>query len=125
MRDDAVRSALAQQQRQDVDRMLRARLHPRQDIEVARAADAQATMLRRNSNVQARLQLLEAEHRARILPEERQERGRILWEAGWAKRRRELDTLETRCRVALLGVYWERIDETSRWAVAMVQMDAK
>ena len=49
MRDEAGRSALAQQQRQGVDRMLRSGLRARQDIEVARVADAQATKLRRNA----------------------------------------------------------------------------
>ena len=60
------------------------------------------TMPRRSSNLQARPQLLEADHRATILPEEWQERCRVLWEAGWAKRQREMSGWETRCRVALL-----------------------
>ena len=26
-----------------------------------------------------------------------------------------------RCRIALLGIYWERVEELGRWAVATVQ----
>ena len=58
-------------------------------LEVARAADAQATTMRSAPNQRARLQLLEANTRATILPEEGQERCRVAWEAGRAKRQRE------------------------------------
>ena len=103
MLDEEVRSSLAQQQRQGVDRLLRNELCARLDIEVARAADAQATKQRRTSNMLARLQLLEAEQRAAILPNQRQERDGVTREAGWAKRHREMSVWEDRCRIALLG----------------------
>ena len=101
--------------------MLRSELRARQIPEVAREADAQATMLRRNSKQCARLLLSEADKRAKILPEEGQERCRVTWEAGWAKRQREMYIWETRCRVALLQVYWERVEELGRWAVGTMQ----
>ena len=152
VRDEGVRSALTQQQRQGVGRLLRSELRARQGLEVARVADAQATMvpsmvgvvpsmvgvvhsmvgvadaqatmvpsmvgvvhsmvgvadaqatmLRWNSNLRARILLLEAETHAKILPEEGQERCRVTWEAGWAKRQREMSIWETSWRVALLG----------------------
>ena len=78
-----------------------------QVLEVARAADAQATMLRRNSNQCARLLLSEAEDRVKILPKEGQGRCRVIWGAGWAKRERDMSVWETRCQVVLLGVYRE------------------
>ena len=28
---------------------------------------------------------------------------------------------EDRCRIALLGIYWERVEELGRWVVATVQ----
>ena len=67
-------------------------------------------MLRQASNQRARLQLLEAGSHTKILPEEGQERcRRVMWEAAWAKRQRETYIWETRCWVALLQVYWERV----------------
>ena len=107
VRDEGERSDLAQQQRQGVDRLLCSELRARQVLEVARVPDAQAPMLRRSSNMQARLLLLEAEHCATILPEEGQERWRVTWEAGWATRQRDMSIWETRCRLALLGVLGE------------------
>ena len=104
--------------------MLCSELRTRQILGVARVADAQATMLCRNSNQCARLLLSEAEDRAKILPEEGQERCRVIWEAGWGRSQREMSVWETRCRVALLGVYWDRVEELGRWAVATVQMEA-
>ena len=71
--------------------------------------------------MQARLQLLEAEHRAAILSNERQERDGVTRESGWAKRRGEMTVWEARCRAALLGIYWGRAEELGRWAVATVQ----
>ena len=92
--------------------MLRSDLSARQILGLCRA-----TMLRRSSNHHARLLLSEADNRAKILPEEGQERCRVTWEAGWAKRQREMYIWETRCRVALLQVYWERVEEPGRRAV--------
>ena len=57
----------------------------------------------------------------KMLPEEGRERCRVIWEAGWAKRRRDMSIWEGRCRTALLGIYWERAEELDRWAVATVQ----
>ena len=51
-------------------------------MEVARAADGQATILRQASKQRAKLQLLEAETRAEI-PKEGQGRERVLWEAAY------------------------------------------
>ena len=81
---------LAQQQRRGMGILLRSELRARQILEVARAADAQATMLRCNSNHRARLLLSETEDRAKILPEAQHERCSVTWEAGWAKRQREM-----------------------------------
>ena len=44
-----------------------------------------------------------------------------MWEGAWAKRQREMDIWETRWRVALLQVYWERVEDLGRWAVGIVQ----
>ena len=88
---------------------------------MARAADAQATMQRRTSNLLARMQLLEAEQRAALLLQERQEMDRVTWESGWARRRGDMSIWEGRCRTALLGIYWERVEELGRWAGATVQ----
>ena len=82
--DKGVRSALAQHHRKGRDLQPRAEQCVLQLLEAARAADAQATVMRRASNQRARLQLLEANTRATILPEEGQERCRVTWEAGWA-----------------------------------------
>ena len=57
---------------------------------MARAADAQAAMLRRASIQSAGLQPLEADTRAGILPEVGQGRETVLREAAWANRQREL-----------------------------------
>ena len=100
--------------------MLGSELRARQILGVCRAAGAQATMLRRSSDHRARLLLSEAEDRAKILPDEGQESCRVTWEAGWAKRQRGMYIWETRCR-ALLQVYWERVEELRRWALATVQ----
>ena len=40
---------------------------------------------------------------------------------GQFQRRREMDICETRCRVALLQVYWEQVEEMGRWTVGMMQ----
>ena len=68
--------------------------------------------LERASKQRAMLQVLEAESLAAILQEEGRERERVLWEAAGAKRQREMDIWETRCRAALLRVYWERVEAT-------------
>ena len=117
MDDKELRSSLAQQHPQGVD----LRACEWGTIEVARAADAQATKQRIASNMMARMQLLEAEQRAAILLQERQERGGVIWESGWARRRGDMSIWEGRCRTALLGIYWERAEELDRWAVATVQ----
>ena len=115
--DEGVWSALSLQHRWGRERLLRAESRARQVLEVARAADAQATMLhrvllpmglgllpltmlRRASSQRAMLQLLEAEWRARILPQEWQGRERVLREAAGAKRQREIGIWETRCQAA-------------------------
>ena len=115
--DEGAGSAVAQQHRQGRDRLLRAEQRALHTLEVARAADAQATMLhrvllpmglgllpltmlRRASSQRAMLQLLEAEWRARILPQEWQGRERVLREAAGAKRQREIGIWETRCQAA-------------------------
>ena len=79
--DEGARSALAQQHRQGRDRLLGAEQRALQILEVARAADAQVTTMRRASNERARLQLLEANTRATILPDEGQESWRPMLEA--------------------------------------------
>ena len=121
MQDEGVRSALSQQHRRGWETLLCSELCARQILEVARAADAQATMLRRNSNHRARLLLPEAENCVKILPEEGQESCRVTRAAGWAKRQREMHIWNTRCRVALLQVYWERVEELGRWAVGTME----
>ena len=108
--DDVVQSALSQQHRRGRERSSREEYQNRPVMEVARATDAQTTMLRRASNQRARLHLFEGETRAEILPEEGLGSERVLWEAAWAKRQREMDIWETRCRVALLQVNWERVE---------------
>ena len=76
----------------------------------------------RAEHAQSGCATLEAEPHAKILLEDGQERcRRVMWEAAWAKRQREMDIWETRCRVALLQVYWERVEEMGRWAVGALQ----
>ena len=104
MLDEEVRSSLAQLQRQGVDQLARLEIREWWDIEVARAADAQATMQRRTSNLLARMQLLEAEQRAALLLQEQQDRDRVTWESGWASRRGDMSIWEGRCRTTLLGI---------------------
>ena len=58
---------------------------------------------------------------AEILRGEGQGGERALWEVAWAKRQREMDIWETRCWVALLQVYWERVEEGGRRAVGVMQ----
>ena len=100
-------AAVSLKPRRGRDSLLRSELRAMQVLEVARAADAQATMLRRNSNQCARLLLSEAEDRVKILPKEGQGSCRVIWGAGWAKRERDMSVWETRCQVVLLGVYRE------------------
>ena len=84
MVDAGVQSALSQQHCWGRERLLRGEGQTLQVLEVARAADAQAAMLRIASNQPVTLQLVEAESRARILPEGGQGRERLLWEAAGA-----------------------------------------
>ena len=90
------------------------------EIEVARAADAQATKERINNSQAARMQLLEAELRAVDQQQEQQEREGVVQEEGRARRRREFTIWEGRVRTSLLSIYWEA-EEIDRWAVATVQ----
>ena len=100
-----MRSALAQQNRRGRECLLRAGQRALQVREVAR-----------------RLRLLEADARAEVRSEEGHGRDRELREAARGIRQREMDIQETRCRVALLQVYWERVEEMGRWAVNMCQI---
>ena len=55
------------------------------------------------------------------MPAERQGREKVLREAAVAKKQREMDIWETRCRLALRQVCWGRVDATGRWAVDTLQ----
>ena len=81
------------------------------------------SMLRCAANQRATLQLWEADARAEVRPGEGQGRDRVLREAARAIRQREMDIQETRCRVALPQVYWERGEAIGRWAVSAMQWE--
>ena len=91
-----MRSALFHQHRRGREQLLRAGVRTQEVLEVARAADAQAVILRLASNQRAMLQLWEAESCARVLPEEGQGTERVVREAAAAKRQRDIDIWEAR-----------------------------
>ena len=119
MADEQIRSSLVQQHRQGFDQRAGQAAHEMGEIEVARAADAQATKRRINDNQAACMQLLEAELRAVDQQQEQQERLGVVQEEGRARGRREFTILEGRVRASLLSIYWERAEEIDRWSVAM------
>ena len=72
-----------------------------QVLEAAKAADAQAAVLRKATNNRAKLQLMDSEFRLGISTWEGLGREQVLWEAIWAKRLLEVSIWETRCRKAM------------------------
>ena len=88
--DKGVRTVLSQQQRRGREQQPRHLGRVGQALEAARAADAQAAMLRKARNGRAKLQPPEAESRAKIPAREGLNREGVLWEAAWAKRRLEV-----------------------------------
>ena len=77
-------------------------------------------MLCRAAHQRAKLPLSEADAHADIIPEEGPGRDRVSRGAAWAKGQEGTGHLGTRCRVALLQVYRERVEHMGRWTVNAV-----